>query len=167
LGIGTAAAAIFRSQAAGEDVAVNRRADGTSGVRTVRRWRRRRKNRKSVIDGREKQSVSGFRLGHQTVFDMGRFVVGCRRRRSNVRRPTKRPAQIRYSHLRDGQRFVVVALMNWGCKYGCVSQPSFYDIFLHRNNDIVIDILYTTHTHNTVTIITFYHKYNLDRYLLL
>lgn len=107
LGIG--AAAVVRSQAAAEAAATadRRPADGTGAVRT---GRRRRKGRKSGDGGGKIQRVAGSRRGRQKAFDVGRFVVGRRRRRSDVRCPTKRFTQVRGPRQRDGQRFVVVTL---------------------------------------------------------
>jgi len=111
LGIGAAPepTAVVRSQAADDDVAseyVRGRADGTGVVRTGRRWRWRRNGRKSG----EKESAAGFRQGRRKDFDVGRFVVGRRRRRSDVRCPTKRFAQVHRPRPCDGQRFDVVTL---------------------------------------------------------
>jgi len=112
VGIGAAATAatVVRSQAA-DDVAsesVHRRAtDGTGGVRTGRRRRWRRNSRKS---GGGKESAAGFRRGRRKDFDVARFVVGRRRRRSDVRCPKKRSAQVRRPRPCDGQRFDVVTV---------------------------------------------------------
>jgi len=112
LGIGAAAvaAAVVRLQAADDAASesLRRRADGTGGVWTVRRLRWRRNGRKSG----EKESAAGFRQGRRKDFDVGRFMVGRRRRQSDVCCPTKRYAQVHRPQPCDGQRFDVVTLTN-------------------------------------------------------